>query len=753
MPYDCFLSYASPDLPHAEEVHRRLTLAGFTVWFDKARLRPGFDWHREIEEGCEESRVLLPLLTPRWKLSDWTRYETYGAEAVIPILAEGAWADISTPPLRRFQNHAVPLDAAGDADWERLFAAIHEMLAREAPQKPRRVAHLRFRPNPYFVGREETLNEIHEKLFTNRTAALTQGHAEAITALGGVGKTTLARQYAEKFWRCYRQMFWVDCVKSLDSEFAAIHDVLRPEPTYQALKDADKAAWVRGEFNQTAGRPLRLLILDNAGNEDSVLPWIPRTGNCHTTITSRFTGWSAGIENCPVRVLPPDPARELLLRRADRSAEREGTVCDAVAKKLGYLPLALEQAGAYVREQGPGFPFAQYLRLYEENERKFLDRNAPGTTEYPDSVFLTWRATIDKLPAGARAMLRLCSFLASTPIPVAMFVKGAGIVAEEARRIGGGETEEAGEFETLEWKAALARYSMINLEAGDSFSVHGLVQAVERHQVDESERPGLVEKAVDLLAGWAPEAAYEYENWPVWRAALPHAESLWEWQRDDGRVRLNARFLGSLGAFQLSQGAYAAAELPMRRALAARERVLGAEHPDTLGSVNNLALLLERKGDYGEAEPLCRRAREVIERVLGAEHPGTLRCANDLGFLLAKMGKYDEAEMLDRRVLEARERVLGTEHPDTIVSVNNLAGILYRKGEYGAAEPLQRRALEASERVLGPEHPQTLGCVSNLAGLYRRWIEVRRRVLGPEHPDTLATAAALSQVEQRKERP
>ena len=71
---DCFISYASTDLRFAEELYRRLMEAGFSVWFDKKRLKPGYDWHKEIEQGCESSRVLLPILTPRWKLSEWTRF-------------------------------------------------------------------------------------------------------------------------------------------------------------------------------------------------------------------------------------------------------------------------------------------------------------------------------------------------------------------------------------------------------------------------------------------------------------------------------------------------------------------------------------------------------------------------------------------------------------------------------------------------------------------------------------------------------
>jgi hypothetical protein len=183
---------------------------------------------------------------------------------------------------------------------------------------------------------------------------------------------------------------------------------LRPDPVFAMLKDADKAAWVRTEFNQP-DRPLRLLILDNAEDEASVREWIAKSGNCHTLLTSRFTAWSPGVETCPVWILQPEPALELLLRRSGRASDE---ACGAVAGKLDYLPLALEHSAAYVAEQRPGFGFADYLRLYESHERALLEQRAPGSTEYPDALFLTWTATIGKLSAGARAVLRLCSFLA-----------------------------------------------------------------------------------------------------------------------------------------------------------------------------------------------------------------------------------------------------------------------------------------------------------------------------------------------------
>ncbi|MEI7728188.1 MAG: tetratricopeptide repeat protein [Verrucomicrobiota bacterium] len=211
-------------------------------------------------------------------------------------------------------------------------------------------------------------------------------------------------------------------------------------------------------------------------------------------------------------------------------------------------------------------------------------------------------------------------------------------------------------------------------------------------------------------------------------------------------------------ARQLHQlGQYDAAEPLYRCALETMERVLGPEHPDTLSSLNNLAILLSGKGDVAAAESLYRRALETRERVLGPEHPDTLSSLNNLAILLSDKGDLAAAEPLYRRALETSERVLRSEHPDTLASLNNLAVLLRDKGDLAAAEPLYRCALETRERVLGPEHPDTLKSLSNLANLlkgkgalaaaeplYHRAAETMERVLGPEHPDTLKSLDNLA---------
>ena len=199
------------------------------------------------------------------------------------------------------------------------------------------------------------------------------------------------------------------------------------------------------------------------------------------------------------------------------------------------------------------------------------------------------------------------------------------------------------------------------------------------------------------------------------------------------------------------------AEVLHRRALEARERTLGAEHPSTLGSVNNLAECLREIGQLKDAEVLHRRALEAHERTLGAKHPSTSRSVNNLALCCRAMGQLKDAEVLHRRALEAQERTLGTEHPSTLRSVNNLALCCRAMGQLKDAEVLHRRALEAHERTLGAEHPSTLASVHNLAlcleamgqlkdaeVLHRRALEAHERTLGAKHPSTLRSVNNLA---------
>ena len=183
--------------------------------------------------------------------------------------------------------------------------------------------------------------------------------------------------------------------------------------------------------------------------------------------------------------------------------------------------------------------------------------------------------------------------------------------------------------------------------------------------------------------------------------------------------------------------------------LAEYERVLGADHPDTLTVRNNLAGAYKSAGRLAEAVELFERVLADRVRVLGPDHPDTLAARNNLAGAYYSVGRFGEAIELFERVLADRERVLGPDHPGTLTTRNSLAGAYEDVGRFGEAIELFERVLADQERVLGPDHPDTLNARDNLALAYDAvgrlaeainvWEELLpdcRRLLGPEHPLT-----------------
>ena len=153
------------------------------------------------------------------------------------------------------------------------------------------------------------------------------------------------------------------------------------------------------------------------------------------------------------------------------------------------------------------------------------------------------------------------------------------------------------------------------------------------------------------------------------------------------RRRPNAIDKFRLGDVLHDRGLYEEALPIQKEVLLCREKELGAEHPDTLKSVNNMALLLQSMGKLKEAEPLCKRAWEAKEKTLGPDHPSTLISVTNMASLLQDMGKLDEAEPLYKRDLEASERALGPDHPSTLISVNNMAVFLQDMASWQRQSP------------------------------------------------------------------
>ena len=206
------------------------------------------------------------------------------------------------------------------------------------------------------------------------------------------------------------------------------------------------------------------------------------------------------------------------------------------------------------------------------------------------------------------------------------------------------------------------------------------------------------------------------------------------------------------GSLASEEGRYDEARKTLEEILPIQRRVLGVEHPDTIATLYQMAIVRTYQGRLDEARKLCEEIIPVRRRILGNEHPDTLSTLHTHATILMRQGHSAEAQRLFEEIVASKRRVLGNEHPETLKTLLNLAVIHLSHGETDRALRELENLLPVLSRVMGNEHPHTLLARQNIAGIYesrREWakacdlfkviVSARRRALGSEHPDTLAS--------------
>ena len=598
-------------------------------------------------------------------------------------------------------------------------------------------------PSPNFVGRAEVMAQLERAL-----SAESQTITQTLHGLGGVGKTTLALHYAHGHARAYRLVWWIrsDTPELIEAGFAALTVRLRGEEAYD-LTTTQAAEWAVG-WLQT--HPGWLLVFDNAEKPQDVHAW---TGQLRASgrylITSRFKrGW--GCDPIALNVLDDEASQALLLRLAE-GLDGAGTLAD----ELGHLPLALEQAGAFIAQTG--LTTAEYMAMWRRYPERTTDA-APGGSDPTRTVARIWRITLDALQeqdARAVDILRIAAWYAPTGIPRDLFAP----LADDP-------------VDLLQLLGLLADYNMITLDRA-GIGIHRLVQMVARtpsegdpHRARDRVMAAR-DRATRLMADELPEnPGLNVAGWPKWRALLPHAEALMDACDPGEDTAVTELIVTRTGNFLNGQGLLPKARHCFGRSLATTVRLFGEDHPETLRARTNLAYAHKAAGDLSRAIELYERTLEDRVRVLGVDHPDTLRSRNNLAAAYHSVGDVERAVELYERTLEDRVRVLGVDHPDTLRSRNNLAAAYHSAGDLARAIELYERTLKDRVRVLGEDDPRTLTSRKNLAAAYQASGDVERaiplfeqalagllRVLGEDHPTTKTVRASLSPARARQPRP
>ena len=611
--------------------------------------------------------------------------------------------------------------------------------------------------NPNFTGCENLLTELATSLRTNRTAALAQ--PRAISGLGGIGKTQIAVEYAYRYHSDYQMELWAraETREALLSSFVTCAQVLNlPEKA-----SPDQAITVNAFIQWMKTHTKWLLILDNSDNLEMVIEFLPPAFEGHILLTTRAQAMGRLAQRIEVEIMTPQIGALFLLRRAtliaadaslDQVSASDREVALEIVQALGGLPLALDQAGAYLEETGASL--LDYLNLYEKQKSALLNRRGGVISDHPEPVTTTWSISfqqVEQTDSAAADLLRFCAFLYSDIIPEEIITEGLGSIESPLHSI------VKNPFSFNEALKAICAYSFVKRNiTNHTLSIHRLVQVILRDEMSMEMYLQWAERTIRAVNAIFPDV--EFTMWPRCERYLSNAQVCAKLIEQNTMIFPEAaHLLNKIGRYLHERGRFTEAEQPLQRALSIREQQLGSEHPDTATSLNNLGMLYYAQGKYAEAELLLQQALTIQERQSGSEDLSTTRNLNNLGRLYYKLGKYVEAELLVMRIRAIRERFLGINHPNTASVLNNLGILYYAQGKYAEAEQLLQQALTIREQQLGLEHPDRAVSLDSLARLYDlqgkyteaetlylQALAIQERQLEPDHPDTAISLKYLA---------
>lgn len=776
--YDLFISYPRADASLVRPLVEDLKRLGLSVWFDEQEIGDADAITRSIVEGLGQARMLVAWYSRAYTRSRPCQWELTAAY----LAAQHEGGDLSRRILvinpEPGADHIQPVELRDRLYLEGGADAVADLARRiakrldRAPttwigdirplQAPSWLAGQRRIGSNRFVGRVPDLWSVHSGLtaaaVTVVTGAGAGGDLVQVQGMGGIGKSMLAEEYALRFGAAYPAgIVWLSAARTgavapdgreAEAEGGAGRHLFHLARSFglpvQGMEPAAVAAQV-GRHLESLGKPYLWIVddLPSDANAAVLAQWTAPSTNGRTLVTTRGTRLDGCGKIHRLDVLPQEDAVRLLTSRQPPRDEAERRMAAEIVTELGRHALAVDVAGAALRAIG----YADFLKELRNPGDDALALAAELAGELPNGhnpgIAVTLLQSIDRLRSEGVLVLQLASLLAPDPIPTRYI---EAVLAEHAGDKAAGRRTALLGLQAAEAEALVDRLGL------EEVTVHILTARTMRHHAAAPEEVRAA--AVRVMNRVMPVAA-DIRKHAALEPLIGHVRALTESVADAETATL----LSWLGRYEDERGAYGPAIAVRRRELDIVRHLHGEEHPDTLTSMNNLALTLWKQGDLAGARTLQEQVLAVHRRVLGEEHPDSLTSMNNLALTLWNQDDLAGARELQEQVLAVRRRMLGEEHPDSLISMNNLASTLWNQGDLAGAQELQEQVLAVCRRVLGEEHPDTLTSMNNLAETLRsqgdlagareiqeQVLTVRRHVLGEEHPDSLASMNNLARI-------
>ncbi len=605
--------------------------------------------------------------------------------------------------------------------------------------------HVPYPRNPFFTARDSILETLHTQLKQPAQSC-------ALRGLGGIGKTQLALEYIYRYTSVYRAILWVgaETSETILSSLVSIAEVL-DLPERQAQDQHRVVRAVIGWLDTHQGW---LLVCDNVEDPALIQPLLPSIRQGSLLLTTRLQAIGAIAHQITLEPLDDQESLVFLLRRSrllqsESSLEQlvptEIHAAQAIVREMGGLPLALDQAGAYLDETQCSVE--EYLRFFRSSPLRLLNER-DHHLDHPVPVAKTFILAFEQLKQKDRLaseILIICAYLSPDSISETIFIEGAAHLGPAFEKLA---------THPLQFNAAiktLLTYSLVQRNATThTLSIHRLVQIVIKEHLPPSLQRAWRARVVCAISHLFPAAAIQQAEYSqTCERLLPHALICIR-DNENGRSEDTIEqisLISHVATYLRNRARYAEAESLFKRAWLLGEHSRNPEQPAVIEALHGLASLYIMQGKYAQAEPLLQQALRLAGRVLPPESPLRTEIIYRMGTLFFFQGKYSQSEALYLQTLDIWQQTLGPEHPRVGEVLGALAALSKKQERYTEAESLQQQALHITEQALGAHHPQVGADLNDLAMIYilqkkyeqadllsQRVICIWKSTLGPEHP-------------------